>query len=405
MPWLLLVIASVSLLAWLHLLLLRGGFWKANRRLGRPGPLSADQAPAVVAVVPARDEAETVGETIRALLAQDYAGALQVVLVDDGSEDGTAEVARAAAEAAGQPQRLTVLQGAPLPAGWAGKLWALNQGVAEAGRLSPSACYLWFIDADIVAASDSLNRLVQKAESEGRALVSLMALLHHSGAWPRLLIPPFVFFFQKLYPFAWSNNPRRSTAAAAGGCALVRADSLKRAGGLEAIKDALIDDCALARLIKDQARGEGRGIWLGLTRSVVSIRPYRQLSEIWRMVARSAYTQLEHSPIQLIGTVLGMLLLYLAPPAIPLTAALHGVWQAAVVAAGAWLLMAFVAWPTYRLYREPAWRTLLLPLAALLYTAMTLDSAWQHARGRGGLWKGRAQAQGARPLAGERRGG
>ena len=405
MSWLLLAVATITLLAWLHLLFLRGEFWRANRLLGRQLPLKADEAPEVVAVVPARNEAETVGSVVRALLAQDYAGRLRIVLVDDGSDDGTAALAREAAEAAGQAERLTVLQGAALPPGWAGKLWALNQGVAEARRLTPGARYLWFIDADIVAAPDSLSRLTAKAEGEGRALVSLMALLHHKGAWPRLLIPPFVFFFQKLYPFSWSNDPERATAAAAGGCVLLRADSLQRAGGLEAIRDALIDDCALARLIKTQAREEGRGIWLGLTRSVVSVRPYRRLSEIWGMVARSAYTQLDHSPLLLLGTVAGMLLLYAAPPLILLTLPLHGAWPAAIPALAAWLVMAFAAWPTYRLYRESAWRTLLLPLAGLLYTAMTLDSAWQHTQGRGGFWKGRAQAPAGRPLAGEGDGG
>ncbi len=399
MSWLLLAIASIALLAWLHLLLMRGGFWRANRRLGRMAPLPAGQAPAVIAVIPARDEAETVGSTVRAVLAQDYAGPLGIVLVDDGSEDGTAEIARAAAEAAGAPGRLIIVEGDPLPADWAGKLWAQQQGVAMAHRLAPEATYFWFIDADIVAAPDSLSRLAAKAEADGLALVSLMALLHHKGFWPRLLIPPFVFFFQKLYPFRWVNDLESPTAAAAGGCVLLRADSLQKAGGLEAMKHALIDDCTLAGLIKAQGRNDARGIWLGLTRSVVSIRPYRRLSEVWRMVARSAYTQLGHSPLLLLGTLLGMLLLYVAPPAIPLTLPLHGAWHGAIVACGAWALMAYTAWPTYRLYREPAWRTLLLPLAGLLYSLMTLDSAWQYARGRGGLWKGRAQAPVARPLA------
>ena len=405
MSWLLLAVATIALLTWLHLLLMRGGFWRADRRLQRQVHLKPDQAPPIVAVIPARNEAEVVGRAVRGVLEQGYAGELQLVLVDDGSDDGTAEVARAVAEEIGQAERLTVLKGAPLPPGWAGKLWAQQQGVAEAHRLSPEAVYLWFIDADIVAAPDSLNRLAAKAEAEGQALVSLMALLHHQGFWPRLLIPPFVFFFQKLYPFAWANDMQRDTAAAAGGCILLRVESLRRAGGLEAIKDALIDDCTLARLIKDQARSEGRSIWLGLTRSVVSIRPYRRLSEIWHMVARSAYTQLEHSPDKLVSTVLGMLLLYVAPPAIPLTVSLHGAWLAAIIAAGAWFLMAVAALPTYQLYRETAWRTLLLPLAGLLYTAMTLDSAWQYRRGRGGYWKGRAQAPAGGPLAGEGDGG
>ena len=229
---------------------------------------------------------------------------------------------------------------------------------------------------------------------DDRDLVSLMALLEHDGFWARLLIPPFVFFFQKLYPFPWSNDPRTRTAAAAGGCNLVRRKALEAAGGLEAIRDALIDDCTLAALIKRQPGRSSNGIWLGLTRSVVSIRPYRELDEVWRMVARTAYTQLEHSPVFLVGTLLGMTLLYLAPLLIPLSLPFHGNTLAALLAAAAWGLMAFAAWPTYRLYREPAWRCLLLPLAGLLYTAMTVDSARQHHRGQGGAWKGRVQAPG-----------
>ena len=401
MTWLL-AIAALSLLAWLHLLTLRGGFWRADRKLEPRASLPAERAPAVVAVVPARDEAEVIAPVITALLKQDYTGSFRIVLVDDGSTDHTAELAGAAAAVAEQMERLTVIQGAPLPTGWTGKLWALHQGIAEAERSDPAPTYIWFVDADIVPEPDSLTRLIAKADDEGYALVSLMALLHHQGFWPRLLIPPFVFFFQKLYPFAWSNDPERRTAAAAGGCNLVRAETLRSAGGVEAIRDALIDDCALARLIKTAAREEGRGIWLGLTRSVVSIRPYRHLSEVWAMVARSAFTQLEHSLLNLAGTLLGMLLLYLAPPLIPVTLALHGDWLAAIVAVTAWALMAFAAWPTYRLYREAPWRPLLLPLAGLLYTAMTVDSAWQHIRGRGGLWKGRVQMADAPPLAGRR---
>ena len=389
----LLPIAAATLLAWLFLLLFRGGFWRADCRLEAAGRREAPW-PAVTALIPARDEAEVIGRAVAGILRQDYPGRLDVIVIDDDSRDRTLAEARAAAEAAGLAERLTVLRAGPLPPGWSGKLWALALGVARARDFGPR--YLWLSDADIVAAPDILRRLVAKAEDEGRDLVSLMALLEHRGAWARLLIPPFVFFFQKLYPFPWSNDPRSGTAAAAGGCNLVRAEALAQAGGFEAIGDALIDDCALAALIKRQARRRpgSRGIWVGLTEDVVSIRPYRALDEVWQMVARTAYTQLQHSPLLLAGTLLGMALLYLAPPLIPLTLPLHGEGLAAALAAAAWGLMALAAWPTFRLYGEPPWRCLLLPLAGLLYSAMTLDSAVQHAQGHGGRWKGRIQAPG-----------
>ena len=421
----LLPIATIALLAWLFLLTCRGGFWRADCRLG-PAPERERDWPAVTAVVPARDEADVIEPALLSLLKQDYPGALRVVLVDDDSGDGTTARARALTGVAGRSEILTIVESAPLPPGWSGKLWAVQQGIEraealEAGESPPR--YIWLSDADIVVEPDLLRRLIAKAEDDGRDLVSLMALLEHEGHWARLLIPPFVFFFQKLYPFPWSNDRDARTAAAAGGCNLVRAEALAAAGGITAIRDALIDDCALAALIKGRARPgtapRGRGIWLGLTEAAVSIRPYRALGEVWRMVARTAYTQLQHSPWLLAGTLVGMALLYLAPPLIPLTLPLHGEPLAAGLAAAAWLAMAFAAWPTYRLYREPPWRCLLLPMAALLYTAMTFDSALQHWHGRGGRWKGRVQAPGqqagdrqmgaadcqAAPLEGPRSGG
>jgi hopene-associated glycosyltransferase HpnB len=393
--------AGVSLAIWLYLVALRGGFWRADQRLDQDPP-APDAWPAVVALVPARDEGEVIGRAVTALLAQGYPGPLHVVLADDHSADGTAEAALRAAQAAGQTRRLDVVAARPLPAGWSGKLWALEEGLGRAEAIAPEAPYLWLSDADIEHGPATLRRLVAKAEKENLGLVSLMVALSCRGFWERLLIPPFIYFFQMLYPFAWVNDPEKQVAAAAGGCVLLRRSALARAGGFAAIKGELIDDCALARKIKDLPRaakqeGGAGGIWLGLATASHSIRPYRGLGDIWRMVARSAYTQLRQSPLLLLGTLLGLTLTFLVPPLIGLTAELHGDNLAAVIGFTTWSLMALSAVPTYRLYRQAVWQAAFLPLAAAFYAAMTLDSALRHWRGAGGAWKGRA-APGAREV-------
>jgi hopene-associated glycosyltransferase HpnB len=396
----LLGVAGTSLGVWLVLLLARGGFWRARERLDRTAP-ERSSWPAVVAVVPARNEVEVIGRTIRALVEQDYPGPLAVILVDDHSEDGTAMAAMTAAEAGGRAARLTIVPSRALPAGWTGKLWALSEGLRHAQDIAPEASFVWFTDADIAHDPRSLRRLVHKAESENRDLVSLMVLLSCGGFWEKLLIPPFVFFFAMLYPFAWVNDPRRRTAAAAGGCMLLRRAALARAGGLAPIRAAIIDDCALARLVKRKGGEGGGSIWLGLTSDVRSVRPYEGLAGVWSMVKRSAYDQLAYSALLLTLTVLGMAIVYVVPPLVLLAYPLHGQGLAAGVAALAWLLMSVAFWPTLRLYRQPAWMAPLLPLAGLLYAAMTVDSALAHARGRGGAWKGRVQggaAGGPAPL-------
>ncbi len=385
------VIAGVSLAIWLYLLALRGGFWRADPRLDADS--SAPSAwPAVVVLVPARDEAEVIGEAVAALLAQDYPGPFQVVVIDDHSADGTAALAARAAAALGAAGRLQAIAAPDLPTGWTGKLWALQAGLAHADTASPGAPYLWLSDADIAPGPATLRRLVAKAEAGKLNLVSLMVALSCRGLWERLLIPPFIYFFQMLYPFPWVNDPARATAAAAGGCVLLRRDALARAGGFAAIQGALIDDCALARAIKAlpaDGTDSAQGIWLGLATESRSIRPYRGLGEIWRMVARSAYAQLRHSPLLLLGTLLAMTRTLQAPPLIALTAGLHDHIVAPFLAAGAWTLAALSAVPTLLLYRLPTWWAALLPLAAAFYCAMTLDSARRHWRGQGGAWKDR----------------
>ncbi len=383
-------LALLALAVWCTLLAFRGRFWRADQRLD-PADRVADAAPArwpgVVAVVPARNEAEALGRSLPSLLAQAYPGPFSVILVDDHSDDGTAETARRVARRADAGERLSVVRADPLPGRWTGKLWAMVNGVRRAAVAAPEAIYLWFTDADIEHDPGVLEALVRKAEAGGLDLVSLMALLRCQGAWEGLLLPAFVFFFQKLYPFPWVNDPRRRTAGAAGGCMLVRRKALERAGGLAAIGGEIIDDCALARMIK--RRGP---IWMGLTGSVRSVRPYGGLAGIWRTVARTAYAQLGHAPLALMATVPGMGIVYLVPPLAPILYPWHGAPAAALMGLLAWLAMAVAFAPTLRLYGRPAVAGLGLPLAGLLYIAMTLDSARRHRRGEGGLWKGRTHA-------------
>jgi hopene-associated glycosyltransferase HpnB len=377
----LLVTGLIAAGAWCYLLAARGGFWLARERDDRGEPPTPANWPNVVAVVPARDEVDVIAASISSLLTQDYAGDFRVVLVDDASDDGTASRAREAAAVVGASERLSVVPGRPLAKGWTGKLWAVSQGVEIAAESQPA--YLWITDADIAHEPETLQRLTARAEAGQLTLVSLMARLQ-TGTWPeRLLIPAFVFFFDMLFPFAWVNDPRRKIAAAAGGCMLVRREALAAAGGVAAIRGEIIDDCALGARLKAQGP-----IWLGLTRTSVSLRPYRTIGEIGRMVSRSAYAQLRYSPWLLAGTVLGMALVYLAGPTLALLG--HGapLWAGAA----AWALMATAFQPMLRYYRlSPLWG-LALPLIGALYTWFTVLSAIQVWRGKGGMWKGRAQA-------------
>jgi hopene-associated glycosyltransferase HpnB len=359
--------ALLSLAVWVYLLLLRGGFWRADQRLDEAtdGPR---EWPAVIALVPARDEADVIAAALDSLLSQDYPTPFKIVVVDDNSRDGTAAAARAAARRAGAEDRLIVVTARAPEPGWTGKTWALNEGLRKLRRQSPEARYVWLSDADIAHGPKTLRRLVAKAERERLDLVSLMAELSCEGSWARLLIPPFVFFFQKLYPFSWVSDRSRTTAAAAGGCVLLRAETLLAAGGFAVIKGALIDDCALAAHIKPVARARGRGIWLGLADDSHSLRPYRDLKSIWDMVARSAYTQLRTSPLLVAGSLLGMTLTYLVPPLALLAWPWHGSALAAAAGGLAWASMATAFLPTLRLYRQPPWLAGLLPVGALLYS-------------------------------------
>ena len=393
------VIGGVTLAVWLVLIFARGGFWLARERDTRGVPPMPDVWPEVVAVVPARDEAALISESIGSLLAQDYPGQFRVILVDDGSSDGTGEIAlslRVPAEAGTQGQErgvrnpgllrsqehevgLEVLRAAPLASGWTGKLAAVAQGIDHGGDMPT---YFWLTDSDITHVPDTLRSLVARAEGRGLVLVSLMAKLRCESMAERGLIPAFVFFFQLLYPFAWVNRPN-GVGAAAGGCMLVRREALAAAGGIAAIRTALIDDCALGAALKRQGP-----IWLGLTERSRSIRPYETLGAIAAMISRSAYAQLGYNPLMLFATLIGLVLVYGAPPLLTLFG--HG-W-AQWLGGAAWVLMAMSFQPMLSFYRRPWGWGMSLPGIAAFYAGCTLLSAWQHHRGRGGMWKGRAQA-------------
>jgi len=434
----------VAAVAWAYLVLGHGRFWQTGERLPRAAAAPV-RWPGVAAVIPARNEAGMLPVTLPTLLAQDYPGALTVILVDDCSSDGTAEVAnQLAREAGGDGRDLRVVAGAPPPPGWAGKVWAMAQGVqvadgigfppgadgtgfppgadgtgfppeadgtgllpeADGTGLLPEADgtgappeadgtgappeYVLFTDADIAWDPGALRGLVAAAQGDDRDLVSQMALLRTATSWERVIVPAFVYFFAQLYPFRRVNRAASRTAAAAGGCMLVRRDALGRAGGLAPIAGARIDDVALGRLIK---RGRGR-TWLGLSTAVVSVRPYPRLGSLWHMVARSAYIQLNYSPWLLAGTIAGLLFLYALPPAGAIAGLAAGAATTpAALAAGAglagWALMSLSFLPLLRLYRLSPLRAPGLPLIALLYAAMTVDSARRHYAGRGAEWKGR----------------
>nr|WP_307841484.1 glycosyltransferase [Streptomyces endocoffeicus] len=427
-------IAAGSLAAWLWLLLGQGFFWRTDVRLPRTGPDGSGPPepdgfgppepdgfgppepavwPSVAVVVPARDESAVLPASLPSLLAQDYPGPAEIFLIDDGSSDGTGKLARELAEEHGGLPLTVDSPGEPGP-GWTGKLWAVRHGMAlattrlaadrrdldgadrkdadgrDADRKDDGGVdYLLLTDADIAHEPDSLRELVRAAEANGLDLVSQMARLRVVTYWERLIVPAFVYFFAQLYPFRWVNRPQGRTAAAAGGCVLLRREAAERAGVPEAIRQAVIDDVALSRAVK---RSGGR-IWLGLADRVDSVRPYPRLGELWRMVSRSAYTQLRHNPLVLLMTVAGLTVVYLVPPAAVVAGVLTGRPGPSALGAAAWALMAGSYIPMLRYYRQTLWLAPLLPLTALLYLLMTVDSAVRHHLGQGAAWKGRTYAR------------
>jgi len=379
---LLLICGTLCLVAWLYLLLLHGRFWLVSQLQAVPAPASPTSG-TIVAIIPARNEAANIARAVASLLAQSCADGLQIYVVDDNSTDGTAQAARAAASA-DDPQKVHILAGQPLPAGWSGKLWAVQQGIDAAMVLNPR--FLLLTDADVEHAPDNVATLVSLAERENYDMVSFMVKLHCRSFAEKLLIPAFVFFFFMLYPPLWIRSPRRKTAGAAGGCILVRPQALALAGGINAIRHEVIDDCALARALK---RSSGR-VWLGLTADTHSFRPYESFGEIERMIARTAFNQLGHSLLVLIGAVVGLALLYVLP--VILLFAREP--RLTAIGTTAYLIMSLIYLPMVRFYGlEPGW-ALTLPLSAIFYLGATVDSALKFWIGRGGQWKGRAQDRG-----------
>jgi hopene-associated glycosyltransferase HpnB len=360
-------LAVLSLLIWLYLLLAHGRFWQSGPELVPERPVAT---PPVTVVVPARDEAPLIGQSLRSLLAQEYPGTLRIIVVDDGSSDGTGTMARSF-------ERVTVVSGTPRPAGWSGKLWAVAQGLAEAD----ASDLVLLTDADIVHDPRHVATLVAQAERGDFDLVSEMVTLGCDTPVEHALVPAFVFFFQLLYPFAWVNDPMRATAAAAGGTLLIRPRALRRIGGIAAVRGALIDDVALAVAVK-----QGGRIWLGHSRLARSIRSYPAAADIWRMVSRSAYVQLRFSPLLLLGTVVAMALTFLVPPFV----ALFGHGTARWFGWLTWGAMTAAYQPTlHRYHRSVLWAPC-LPAIAAFYLAATIGSAVNHHLGRGVAWKGRA---------------
>jgi hopene-associated glycosyltransferase HpnB len=367
---------------WAYLLIFHGKFWQETPAHLARRPIA--DWPEVVAIVPARNESALVGRAIESILAQDYPGRLSVILVDDDSTDGTTEAAREAADRAGRGAALAIERSPRLPSGWTGKLWAVQHGVQKAVGEKSHPKYLWLTDADIFHEKEVLSGLVSLAEEKGLVLASLMARLRMESLAERALAPAYVYFFQLLYPFAWVNRARHRTAGAAGGCMLVRASALNAAGGIEAIRAQLIDDCALARVLKKQG-----AIWLGLADKSHSLRSYPDWASIWNLVARSAFTQLRRSNLLLLACLFGMAAAFLAPPALTISA------DPVVRAFGltSWCAMTLSFVPTLRYYNASVLWGPALPIIALFYMAATFDSARRHWMGRGGEWKGRMQAR------------
>ncbi|MGK7941871.1 MAG: glycosyltransferase [Crocosphaera sp.] len=386
------IIMGLSLVIWVYLLLFRGWFWLSNQRVEDDlKPLNS--YPSVCAIIPARNEADVLPVSLKSLLNQTYLGNFSIILVDDQSDDNTGQVAQEIAHNCQKSEQLQVVSGQPLGSGWSGKLWAIKQGLETANKRDNQPDYFLLTDADIEHDNSNLQELINKAEQENLALTSLMVKLRCDSFWEQFLIPAFVFFFEKLYPFSWVNNPRKKMAAAAGGCILIRRDILEDIGGIDVVKEALIDDCSLAAAVKQKLQENNnnseQGIWLGLSEKTISLRPYDSLESIWNMVARTAYTQLNYSPFLLIGTIFGLILVYLLAPTSLIVGLMINDPTLIILGVVTWLLMTIAYLPTVKLYKCSALWAFSLPLIGLLYGLMTIDSAWRHWRGKGGGWKGR----------------
>jgi hopene-associated glycosyltransferase HpnB len=374
------LLAAFPLAIWIYLLVARGYFWRVSE--DKLDPKRLESWPRVVVIVPARNEALTISQAISSLTKQDYPGEFWIIVVDDHSEDGTAALTQKAANETGASQRVKIHVASPLAPGWTGKLWALNEGIQLAASQSPE--FLWFTDADIEHAPDTLRRLVFRAERDSLDLASWMVLLQAKTFPERLLIPPFLYFFLMLYPPRWIADPYASTAGAAGGCILLRRNVLAPIGGIASIRGEVIDDCALARAVKKN----GGKIWMGLTRTSVSLRSYGTFAEIRDLIARTAFTQLRYSFLLLAATLAGLFVTYLLAWIFFFTLDEPG-W---LLASTAISIMTVTYGVTVRFYSLPWLWALTLPFAAIFYGYATFLSAARYWLGRGGQWKGRAQA-------------
>jgi len=375
------LLALLVLAIWLYLAFLRGNFWRLEEDHLEPNPVEI--WPHVVAIVPARNEAATIARAVTSLLGQDYPGEFSVIVVNDQSDDGTAELAREAAEEFGAARRLSIQTVAVLSPGWTGKLWALNEGISAASGKAPD--FFWFTDADIAHAPDTLRRLVSRTETESLDLASLMVLLQAKTFPEKLLIPPFLYFFLMLYPPRWIADPQKRNAGAAGGCILLRSAALERIGGFGSIRSEVIDDCALARAVKEN----GGKIWMGVTRACSSLREYRTFAEIRDLIARTAFTQLRYSSLLLAVTLIGLFVTYWLPWILFFVGE-DPAWLLGSTAAS---LMTVTFLFTVKFYNRSALWALTLPLAAGFYSYATFLSAVRYWRGRGARWKGRTQAR------------
>lgn len=380
-----LVISTISLVIWTYLLGFRGGFWRADQVL--PASKQPSEWGSVTVIIPARDEAETIGDVVGAHQMSNYPGSLEILVADDNSSDGTADRAR---ERSG-PRAVELLQVPDLPKGWSGKIWALHSAVEAIGVRENTPDYVLFTDADILVDESLLSKLVSVAERDGLALTSIMARLDNKGFWGRWLVPAFIFFFQKLYPFPLVNDPTSKVAGAAGGVVLIRWDALEAIGGISAIRGALIDDCTLAQKVKARAPGLRIGLYLSSAfGQATSLRDNQSYAAMEAMVARTAYAQLDYNPAALIGTLLGLGLVYMTPVAATISGFTTGQGWLLMTGALSWLMMAVAYKPTAAIYGE-GWRfAVTLPASAIVYGWFTWLSGWRHIRGRGNAWKGRS---------------
>lgn len=377
-----LYLSVLTLIFWLYALLSKVRFWQIRTSPVPSPPAQEKNWPQIVAVIPARNEAETIASTLQSLLTQSYPGEFSVILVNDHSEDETVSNAEACARQLGKEKQLIILNAPELPPRWSGKVWAMQQGFLHCEKVHLRPQYILFTDADITHSEDSLHELACRAYRDKLSLVSFMVKLNCQSFAEKLMIPAFVYFFRMLYPFEKVNNPNSSIAAAAGGVMLVERAVLRKSQGLAKIHNALIDDCALAKVIQKEG-----SLWLGMTASTISSRQYSSFGEIWTMIARTAFFQLRNSFLRLMGCIVGMALIFIVPPA--LTLASSGIPQ--IIGALAWAMIAITYAPMLRFYKRSLLWAPFLPIIALLFLGATLDSARRHYLGHGGSWKGRAQ--------------